>query len=287
MLLKNLFRCVRRGARARKATRLRLPEKAFFTVVRLALSVPGSPPVSVFSVGSFRCVRRLGHLGRLRTGWALLAPHLFLCSRSGLFGASGGLGTSAGSALAALSGVAPGCWFRCGSWGRSGACGCPYGFLLCAVFTRPVVFLCAVFTNPTFRCVFGCFGVLRSQKNARKHKPTSQKTYFAKLPIFTKRNDFTKKERGTAAVSKQVSERPETGSHRAGQRYGHRRRAWRPQLRHLALQTMPGARRQAPHWPPHFAACYIWAAGIGPHRFATRGISIGRKEGKNKAKRAT
>ena len=90
MLLKNLFRCVRRGARARKATRLRLPEKAFFTVVRLALSVPGSPPVSVFSVGSFRCVRRLGHLGRLRTGRPLRCRSWVLVPLR-LLGALGGL----------------------------------------------------------------------------------------------------------------------------------------------------------------------------------------------------
>ena len=189
--------CVRRGGeRARKSTRLRLPEKAFFAVVRLAFSGPGSAPRLFRCSRSARGMRPAAWAPRQAPHWPPSpgSPPVLVFSVSSWY-ASGGLGTSAGSALAALSRCRSfGCWFRGGSWGRSGACGCPYGFLLCAVFTRPVVFLCAVFTNPTFRCVFGCFGVLRSQKNARKHKPTSQNTYFAKLPI------FTKKERGTAAV---------------------------------------------------------------------------------------
>ena len=132
--------CVRRGARARKATRLRLPEKAFFTVVRLALSVPGSPPVSVFSVGSFRCVRRLGHLGRLRTGRPVPVSLLVF-------------------------------WFRGGSWGARGLVVAPTAFF-CALFSLVLCFFCAPFSPIRLSGVssgaLGCFGHKKPHENTNQ-----------------------------------------------------------------------------------------------------------------------
>ena len=138
---KKFVMCVRRGGeRARKSTRLRLPEKAFFAVVRLAFSGPGSAP------RLFRCSRSAR--GMRPAAWApRQAPHWLPCPGVAPLGVG--------------SAAAPG--------GARGLVVAPTAFF-CALFSLVLWFFCAPFSP------IQLFGVSSGALGYSGHKKTHENT---------------------------------------------------------------------------------------------------------------